>query len=315
MKNKSPNWLQKYQASIFLVIGVLIGFLLIELFFWIQDHGFDLQLIPSLNSASNIPISVLPGPCRENKIKFRLNPDQVVKLAGMNDFKNERWCDIAGNNYSGKFISKFRYDGTNTTVNIYVQEKSDTLRGRLEAKGLKPNFAYQIKLRGNYKNFKCFEKIGYAGRWRFPGKGTNYTDVEYRKRKDKSDVESYLFFDFFVTDKNGNAVRNFALDSSLHVLWNATRQHSISNENDIFPVTVDASDPETYSRPKNNRNIELIWAEREKRRYSSPEQKRFLSPGKYAVELVLTEESFHSMENDGGYWATVFKGKINFEVE
>lgn len=313
--NKSKTWLQRYRESIFLIGGVLIGFLLIEFFFWIQNYGVDDNLMPKFKSRDKIPISVLPGPLRGENSIFELNPDQALKLTGSNDPENERWSDISGNYYSEKFISSFDYEGNDVQVLVLIEENSDTLRGRLEAKGLKPNFAYQIKLRGIFENFESFEKVGYAGRWRFPGKVTNFTDSDYQSIKDKSDVEAYILFDFFVTDKNGNAVRNFELDSSLHVLWNGSRQHGLPDLDDVLTVNVDASDPKIYSRPKKSVNIELLWAEREINRYSKTDQKRFLLPGKYEAELVLTEESFHSSGNDGGYWATVFKGNISFVIE
>ena len=315
MKKEIPVSLKKYRDSVFLIGGVLVGFFLVEAFFWIQDHGVDKNLMPKFKSGVSIPINVLPGPPRDQKVSFELTPENALKLTGMGDPENERWSDISGNFFSDKFIRNFSYAGNGPQVLVSVEEKSDTFRGRLEARGLKPNFAYQIKLRGIYRSFSSFEKIGYAGRWRFPGKGTNYTDAEYQVKKDKSDVESYILFDFFVTDKNGNAVRNFALDSSLHVLWNGSRQHGLPDNDDVLPVIVDAGDPELYARPKMNRNIELLWAERETGRYVLPKQKRFLPSGKYEAELVLTEESFHSTGNDGGYWATVFKGEVEFTVE
>ena len=315
LENKTQNWLQKYRDSINLIIGLLIGFIIILVFFLIRDAGREESAIPFLSSRKKMPVSVLPGPVREKEMVFQLDPDKSIKLTGMNDSRNERWSDIAGNFYSEKFVSSFDYEKGKAQVFVAIEERADTLRGRLEAKGLKPNFAYQIKLRGIFKYFECFEKIGYAGRWRFPGKATNYTDAEYRGKKDKSDVEAYIFFDFFVTDKNGNAIRDFALDSSLHVLWNGNRQGITAHSDDIISIAVDASDPKNYSRPKKQQNIELLWAERERGRYSSANQKRFLPIGKYIAELVLTEESFHSSDNDGGYWATVFKGEIEFTVE
>lgn len=315
LPNKTGNWLKKYRDSILLLGGVLIGFVIILVFFIIHDFRNDSGLISNLRPRNKIPISVIPGPLRKKEFNFHLQAEQAQKLTGMNDPENERWSDIAGNIYATEFINSFSYEGKMAQVLLAFDKTSDTLRGRLEAKGLKPNFAYQIKLRGIFENFESFEKIGYAGRWRFPGKGTNYTDAQYESRKDKSDVEAYLLFDFFVTDKKGDAVRDFELDSSLHVLWNASRQQYVPNGDDVIPIIVDASSKKYYSLPKKNRNIELLWCERQTCRYKTADQKRFLPKGKYDAELVLTEESFHSAANDGGYWATVFKGEIEFEVE
>lgn len=311
MKKTLPVWFQKYRDSILLVGGVLIGFVIILAFFLVQGIRTGDNYLGSF-TRPNFPESVIPGPTRDDQAVFKLTPGDALKLTGMDDPENERWMDIAGNTYTREFVKNF--SNKNAQVLVSIQEKSDTLRGRLEAKGLKPNFAYQIKLRGIFEHFDSFEKIGYAGRWRFPGPGTNYSDAEYEVKSEKGDVEAYILFDFFVTDKNGNASREFVLDSSLHVLWNGTRQGSPLGGNEI-PFTVDASDPKFYSRPKKQQNIESLWAERELVRYSSADQKSFLPKGKYIAEIVLTEESFHSYDNDGGYWATVFKGKIEFTIE
>jgi hypothetical protein len=272
--------------------------------------------IPSF-SYPNIPNSKLPGPLRNETLAFELDENNSQIMIGMDDPTHERWCDIAGNFYSSALITNFRYDkpGENGPfVRVCIIREAPTLTGRLEAHGLKPNFAYQIKLRGMSKDKESFEKIGYIGRWRLPGMGTNYTDDDYRAYPFKESVESYILFDFFVTDRNGNAVRDFALDSSLHVLFNAARQGGDVQTDDIVPVIVDPSNIALYASPKRNLTRELIWAQRETGRYTSADQVIRLPPGSYNAELVLTEESFHSPYNDGGYWATVCRLPIVFTV-
>ena len=44
-----------------------------------------------------------------------------------------------------------------------VEMLGETFRGRIEARHLKPNFAYQLKLRGRYEDRRGFESIGYTG--------------------------------------------------------------------------------------------------------------------------------------------------------
>ncbi len=88
-------------------------------------------------------------------------------------------------------------------------KKAETFVGRITAKGLKPNFAYQVKLKGVPKYRDSFERIGYLGRWRLPNRGPNCSDREYAAYENKSEARSYLFFDFFVTDEHGNATKNF----------------------------------------------------------------------------------------------------------
>jgi len=267
---------------------------------------------------ASIPLSKLPGPGgRLDRIEFSLGETNAVVMTGMDDAANERWADVAGNFYSESFVAGFSYERAGPdapTVLVQVDREAPTLRGRLEARGLKPNFAYQIKLRGIYEHQESFERIGFAGRWRLPGIGTNYTDKDYENNVEPGRVEAYLLFDYFVTDANGNAARDFELDSCLHVLWNGSRQRANVPISDLVIAIVDASNPETYARPKDSLKVEALWAERERLRYRTPGQELFLPAGEYKAELVLTEESFHSRDNDGGWWATVYRGPIEFTL-
>ena len=268
--------------------------------------------------APAIPVSKRPGPaCPANPYAFILAATNAQAMAGMDDVLNERWCDIAGNYYSEAFIADFSYEGRGKrrpVVLVAVAPSAATLRGRLEAHRLKPNFAYQVKLRGVFSDRQAFEAIGHAGRWRLPGRGTNYTDADYDAYPDKAAVEAYILFDYFVTDRNGNAVRDFALDSSLHVLWNASRQGGDPQPGDLLRCEVRADDPASYGRPKPTGSVEWLWAEREMVRYSAADDVIRLPPGDYTAELVLTEESFHSHDTDGGFWATVCRCPVRFTV-
>ena len=73
-------------------------------------------------------------------------------------------------------------------------------------------------------------------------------------------------------------------------------------------------DPAAYSRPKRQGTAEWLWAEREHIRYRYRDERIRLPPGEYRAELVLTEESFHSQDNDGGFWATVYRCPVGFTV-
>ncbi len=266
-----------------------------------------------------IPVSKKPGPPHgSEQQEFVLDESNSSLMKGVSEWGVQRWCDIAGNFYSTRLIREFSYvnPGSNgPSVRVRVAPEGPTLKGRLEARGLKPNFAYQIKLRGlPDDDFEAFERIGYIGRWRLPGRGTNYTDNDYRAYPDKQKVEAYILFDFFVTDGRGNAIRDFELDSSLHVLWNGSRQAGTPDADDLIPVLVEANDPEKYAVPRRKLSVEFIWAERELCRYTSASDVIRLPPGKYRAELVLTEESFHSPYNDGGYWATVLSCPVEFTI-
>lgn len=265
-------------------------------------------------------INIQPGPSRSESIVFELNANNAFSMVGHDDTKLERWADIAGNYYAPEFINGFSYqhagnDGPQVWVRI--NRRGPVLEGRIEVRRLKPNFAYQLKLMGDFDDRAGFERIGKLGRWRLPGQQTNYTDRDYYGFSDKAAVEAYILFDFIITDRAGNAVRNFALDSSLHVLWNAVRQsydkEPVSPER-MVRVLVDAADPWIYARPKLDVSTEEIWAEREHARYRHENSVIQLPPGNYRAVLALTEESMHSLDRDGGYWATAFTVPIKFEI-
>ena len=260
------------------------------------------------------PTAVNPGPplSHPDPSAYRLDSGKARRMRGM-DVAHQRWCDVAGHFYASEFADGFSYHSS-PTVFVHVDASGPTLSGRLEARGLKPNFAYQLKLRGVAEDFESFERIGYAGRWRLPGGGTNFTDEEYRAIEDPTDAEAYFFFDFFVTDAAGNAIRNFAADASLHVLWLGAQRLPYPLEASRS-VLVDASDSARYLRPEPLLAFREIWAEREHVRYRGDSGRtRFLPAGEYRAEIVLTEETFHALEADGGYWPTVMLAPVRFTV-
>ena len=276
---------------------------------YFPGHG-----VPALHAT---PVSKLPGPPRGEPLAFELSSANASRMRGRNHPALERWADIAGNFYAAEFIRRFSYEDASADgpqVWVRLTPAGPTLAGRLEARHLKPNFAYQMKLVGSWTEPRQAEAIGYRGRWRLPGPGTNFSDDEFRAHPRKEQVEAYILFDFFVTDAAGHAVREFALDSTLHVLWNGTRQWQTSHEGDVLELSVAASDPQVYARPKRTPSVERLWAERERQRYPRGEQTIRLPPGPYFAFLWLTEESFHASERDGGYWATVCSLPIQFTI-
>jgi hypothetical protein len=261
--------------------------------------------------------SCLPGPPRTETLEFVLNDENAQRMEGVDLPYLERWCDVAGNFYSERFIRCFSYElpsQQGPDVWVRIEPAGRTLAGRIEAHGLKPNFAYQVKLVGDFDDRRSYERIGYHGRWRLPGEQTNYKDRDYETYPVKSDVEAYLLFDFFVTDARGHAVREFSLDNSLHVLWNASRQRGPATMEHCVPAIVYCDNPDTYARPKEGATVELVWAEREHCRYHLGQDEICLPPGRYTGFLQLTEESLHSKAADGGTWATPLSVPIAFEI-
>ena len=264
-----------------------------------------------LLSPQALSFSVLPGPARDLVTPAPTGP--AIHLLPTHSDELQRWADVAGNYYSASFRTAFSYDNSNVSI-VFNQGQQATLAGQLTATGLKPNFVYQIKLLGDFtRDPENAERIGKIGRWRLPGEGTNYTDTDFAEFADKHLVEAYVFFDFFITDAQGNAQRSFALDHSLHVLWNRDRQISDIPLTHCVAHTVDATNPQVYAVPKQDATTEYIFAEREAVRYQAdvPVQ---LPVGNYQAFLNLTEESFHSSDRDGGFWATVFSQPIEFTI-
>ncbi|MCJ8330340.1 MAG: hypothetical protein HRT89_15885 [Lentisphaeria bacterium] len=261
-----------------------------------------------------IPESKTPGPERQSTIEFILNENNSQMLKAYDTIEDQRWADLADNEYSADYVKNYSYK--NATVMLSYKKEASSFTGRLEAKGLKPNFVYQIKLMGDYKkDERAFEIIGNLGRWRLPGKATNFNDKDYYlyPEKQKHLIRSYILFDYLLTDKNGNAARDFSLDSTLHVLW-LYNQNTTKLKSDCHPVTIDASDSSIYAEPVNVTINEEIWCERERRRYKTADFIPWFPNGNYQARLMLTEESWHSKGDIGGWWSSVMELPVEFTI-
>jgi hypothetical protein len=245
-------------------------------------------------------------------------------LRGLADTDDEeRFLDVSGRAYSRVILAGFSYTGehgSSPEVVVDYLRRAETFVGKLTATGLKPNFAYQLKLVGHYADDPVgFEQIGYLGRWRLPGRATNVADADYEAYPEKEKATAYLFFDFFVTDAQGRAEHWFYADSSLHVLWNASVQRTPSAVDGAqTPVFRRGSDAAIYANPRVDLRVQRIYAESEQhaqgeRDHRPPIGRALLPPHRYVADLVLTEESFHGW-GDGGSWATVMAGPVAFEV-
>ena len=247
-----------------------------------------------------------------------------AEFEGLANFENERFVDVACGAYSKAFLSGFSYSEPNATrpkVWVDYLRRAETFVGTVTARGLKPNFAYQLKLRGLLSDRPAFERIGRLGRWRLTDdpKHGGATDEQYEQLEDKNHAQSYLSFDFIVTDPHGNAQREFYADSSLHVLWNTAQSHPGAWHSEIVEVRREQSNPDHYANPRPDFSSIGVFAESEHMangfRMGRPNiGEAFLPPGSYDAELVLTEESFHGY-GDGGFWATVMRTPVRFEIE
>ncbi|MFW6163547.1 MAG: hypothetical protein ACODAJ_12320 [Planctomycetota bacterium] len=212
-------------------------------------------------------------------------------------------------------------------MTLEVAPSGPTFEGTLTAARLKPTFAYQLKLNGrpallfgDEGDDQANERLGYAGRWwarqtrlddgavvrqwrssdeEYQGwKARGFQDAEHRVV-----FEGYLLFDYLVTDADGAARLDIALDSSFHVLFRTDQREPRPHDSPPTAHTVVArADSPWYDADLPPQTVEL-YAEWEPTR-ALPGQCR-LPPGDYRCQLFLTEESFHERSLDAGSWATV----------
>ncbi len=213
----------------------------------------------------------------------------------------QRWKDVAGNLYEGTWNSS-AYNGASVVVDYGVT--GNRLTGTVTATGLKPNFAYQLKLEGS------------SDAW------TN-TTLSAIGRNDGG--PGYLPFGLLVTDQSGNATVSFVTDSSFHVLYRTPDSTGITGTYGVVartgndgPVSYYAFDPDPsspwYSVNYDPANVGIYGMYEPGRALPGNLQ---LPDGTYICKFVLTEESFHDgmwSGAPGGSWASPFKGNITFQV-
>jgi len=241
------------------------------------------------------------------------------------DLANQRWRDVAAQPYAA--ARKASYGYAQAAVALDLAPGGATLQGTLTASGLKPNFAYQLKLNGRPSALfgdegddAANERLGFAGRWwarqirRSDGETVRQwrsNDKEYEGWRFRSfhdaehDVvfDGYLLFDYLVTDAEGRASLDVALDSSFHVLFKTSQREPRPNDSAPTAHDVIASAASGwYDEDLPPQTVEL-YAEWEPTR-ALPGQ-LVLPPGDYRVQLFLTEETFHEREPDSGTWPTV----------
>jgi hypothetical protein len=237
-----------------------------------------------------------------------------------------RFKDIGGQAFSSSFAAAFNY--ANSSVLVTIDDRTDLfLSGRIKATGLKPNFAYQIKL--STRSSKAAtndeeraqlddvtnERLGRLGRWwRFAPNPANALDADFDRDKDLDGYiyGGYLIIGFFVTDPDGNADLAFSGNNSFHVLWRTDQRQPSINDGPPQTVTI----PETTG----NAAYDTFVAARNIGLYGEHEPTRAL-PGKlamplgnYRCEINLTEESFHDGGANAGNWATAMYAPLQFSI-
>jgi hypothetical protein len=231
-----------------------------------------------------------------------------------------RWKDIAVNTYAQSYKDTYDYSAADVDF-IYDPARDSTLRGHLSASNLKPNFAYQIKLAGKPTALwgvagddTTNERLGYLGRWwRHQPNPGNSNDADYEANHDEPGYifEGYLVFSFFVTDSTGSVERDFAIDSSYHVLWWEHQRSPGGCDSPVQWSTVigHASHP-AYTENVGPTSVG-VYAEIERNCYATTT----MPAGLYNCCLVLTEESFHQSGEDEGNWQSVtLNDSLHFDI-
>ena len=241
------------------------------------------------------------------------------------DDAHQRWRDIAAQPYAAAM--RETYDYGRAAVALDPAACGPTFQGSLTASGLKPNFAYQLKLNGrptalfgDEGHDEANERLGLAGRWwarqirrsdgvavrQWRSNDKEYAGWKFRRFHDADHrvaFDGYLLFDYLVTDPDGAARLDLALDSSFHVLFRTDQR--LPKPNDSAPTAhevVATAASRWYDEDFPPRTVEL-YAEWEPTR-PLPGQ-LVLPPGDYRCQLFLTEETFHEREPDSGSWPTV----------
>jgi len=233
--------------------------------------------------------------------------DQADRMENLtlSTYADFRYKDIATNVYAASYRETYLYRDADVSIN-FDPATAGNFSGHLSASGLKPNFAYQVKLLGKPEvlwgadgDDATNERIGYAGRWweLQPNPG-NRNDAYYELHKNDPGYafEGYLVFDFFLTDADGSTELDFVPDGSYHVLWWVGQRApgSCDSPPKWATVVADASSP-AYDQNAGPTDV--------------------LPPGSYSCRAVLSEESFHQNGPHEGWWAFAMAyDDLEFEI-
>jgi hypothetical protein len=243
----------------------------------------------------------------------------TVVLAPTGTRRTQRWADVAGNEYATEWAGQFSYEAADVRVTYLT--RGEALEGAIVARGLKPNFAYQLKLVGDRSDIRSFERIGQLGRWQIDperARRTNFKDGEYQRRKGVAglEIEAYILFDYFVTDSHGAAAQSFLLDSTYHVLWSMNLNDRPlgprRKDSRLFEHVVVPSGAAYPPDGSTDRTTVAMWLEHEWVNPRPLEGQVRLPPGRYKGGIQLTEETFHLTKKGG--WARVMHAPVEFEI-
>lgn len=269
-----------------------------------------------------------PAPPARVRIVEQLTQTRLHALE-VEDPADLRLRDIGGVAYADEFADAFDYAAADVTV--HYRPHAEHVAATLVADGLKPLFAYQLKVVGAGALCGTREsdnagspaawtswRLGRLGRWWCDDCEWNVTDADLAGHlADGHHVRGYLLFDWFVTDAEGHARHDLCVDSSLHVLWRVEQRERGPDDGPPRWYELRRDGPAWHDRGPAAERVG-IFAEWEPDRPGVGEV--HLPPGDYACTLTLTEESFHANMDEeravegGGLWAWVLEGDLRFEV-
>lgn len=276
-----------------------------------------------------------------DSVTVRLRPARFVTCWQDSTFRGR---DIADNDYREGFFTGPHgpfsyYEGSEVTLTY--ERTGGTFRGRIVGRRLKPNFAYQMKLVGRpSREFgrsgdeATNERLGRIGRWwrKSPNEGNVYDwSYENARNDPQAILVGYLIFDYFVTDRYGNATYDFAAIHSIHAFWESRFPDAERTAPQPFPsyaagigfsegllghrqarlhrVRARRSSGYGYSKDYPDCTVSIRL---EIERFE--EGTLVLPPGNYDCRFLLTEESFHQ-SGGGGYWqSALMADRVRFSI-
>lgn len=227
-----------------------------------------------------------------------------------------RQMDIDDNAYAGAFYQAYSYANARVTVTYQTDPANGYFVGHIEGSGLKPNFAYQLKLAGKpvsgsrgwgaFGDDRASEAIGRAARWWNDSLQANSTDSDFNRLYDnapanqRQTIYGYQFMGDVVTDAEGNVSANFDGSKALHITWQDKQNQHRDVDAGTFTIGSQTAPYYGYGQSVPVKNIKL-WYEWQSGRSHAVR----LPSGTYNVRFLITEESFHSGLTLGGQWRTV----------
>ena len=270
-----------------------------------------------------LPLCALAGCGGGGSSGSPANATPATRLVALVPFRDpwtrasQRWLDIDDRPFSASFTNSFGYSSSQVTLSYQTNPTQPYFIGHIEARGLKPNFSYQLKLAGKPRDGsrgwgargddRANEAIGRATRWWNDSTQSNTDDAAFEAKyknvapANRQSIYGYDYMGEFVTDSNGNASVDFDGSKAYHIVWQDKQNGAKDTPYGTFNISSLNAPFYGYGQETPNRTVKL-WYEWEANRSRDVK----LPPGTYNCRFLLTEETFHSPSpSTGGLWPTV----------